>query len=342
MIRLALLMSLLASPAMAGTKLLQNDGFTGEGEVGFQGGFVDGECWGVVYVPGATDYPFSLSYVEALVGGTSGSQYYILEIFELVGTNLASASMVDSEMIQMTGSQDSFNQITISDAFPHGLPSFDSGNVAISICLDGFQGYPAIARDTDGMAHADRNYIYANVGGGNYSWYQSNMFGLQGDWIQRLCVEGSNISGTGCEGDSDADADADTDTDTDADTDVTDTGLGNFWVESITPATADPGVPIDVYIKGGGFAQGVNAYIGGLAVSGIEVLDEHTLEGRTPSALPEGVHDVEVQLDGESDLLEGAFTVGGGCAGCNAAGGAMGLLLPALIWVGARMRRRED
>ncbi|MFH1467516.1 MAG: hypothetical protein ABIO70_24235 [Pseudomonadota bacterium] len=338
MLRLALFLSLLTPPTFAGTRLLQNDGFTGEGEVGFQGGFVDGECWGVVYVPQATDYPFNLAYADTLVGGSSGSEFFGIDVYQ-VTTSSMSGTLLGSGAVQITGSQESFSRIDFSEAIEDVLPSIDSGNVAVSVCLDGFGGYPAIARDTDGMAHADRNWVYAGVGGGAYSWFQSNQFGLTGDWIQRLCIEGANISGDGCEGDADADGDADGDTDTDSDADA---DPGSFWVESITPDHADPGVPIDVYIKGGGFAEGIGAYIGGLAVSGIEVLDENTLEGRTPSALPEGVHDVEVQLGGENDLIEAAFTVGG-CGGCSAGGGVGGLLLliPGITWVGSRARRHR-
>jgi hypothetical protein len=337
MLPLALLAALLVPPVPAGTRLLQNDGFTGEGEVGFQGGFIDGECWGVVYVPQSTDYPFDLVFIDALVGGNSSTEMYDIALYNVSGESMSGTTLGVSA-ITMTGSQESFNQIDVGSTFKEGVPSVTSGNVAVSICLNSYSGYPAIARDTDGMAERNRNWIYADVGGGAFSWYQSYLFGLQGDWIQRLCVEGANISGSGCEGDADTDSDSDGDTDTDSDTDA---DPGNFWVESISPDYTDPGVPIDVYIKGGGFADGIDAYIGGLAVSGLQVLDENTLEGRTPSALPEGVHDVEVQLGSQSDLIEAAFTVGGGCGGCDVGGGMGGLLLlvPALTWVGARVRR---
>ena len=341
MIRFALLAALLAPSALAGSRLLQNDGFTGEGQVGFQGGFVDGECWGVVYVPQPGDYPFEVDYVETLVGGSQDKALFVIEVYQLDGTDMESAQMLDSEGVALTGSQDAFNQISMADVFPHGLESVSSGNVGIAICLSAHDGYPAIARDTDGMAQRDRNWIYASIGGGGYRWFESADLGLSGDWIQRLCITGSNIAGNGCEGDADADADADTDTDADGDADV-DTGHGAIWIDSITPTEAQVGEPVDLIILGGGFGEGMDARIGGLDISGLELIGENTIQGRSPSALPIGTHDVEVELDGESDVLEGAFTVGeGGCTGCDGAGGAGGLALAPLLWVAARMRRRR-
>jgi hypothetical protein len=336
MIRTALFAALLTTPGHAGTRLLQNDGFTGHGKVGFQGGFVAGECWGVSYVPSAGDYPFDFDHIQTLVGGNSSTEQFSVNVYDLgSSTDIARGTLVGSTVVQITGSQEALTSIASTD-FEEAIPSFTAGNVGVSICQDHHTAYPSIARDTDGMAYADRNWIYAEVGGGAYHWYRSQQLSVTGDWIQRLCIEGANISGDGCEGDSDADADADTDTDGDADAD---TGHGSLFVDSITPDHTDPGVPVDVIVLGGGFADGVVARIGGMDLSGITVLGDTTLQGRSPSALPEGVHDVEVVLGSENDVLEAAFTVGG-CGGCSPAGGAAGLALPALLWVTARMRRR--
>ncbi len=66
-------------PAIAGYKLLKNDGFVSPDNAAFQGGFVDGECWGVVYQPDPGDYPFEWAHVDALIGGTTSHAMFGIE-----------------------------------------------------------------------------------------------------------------------------------------------------------------------------------------------------------------------------------------------------------------------
>ncbi len=348
----------LPGPAIAGYKLLQNDGFTNHSTVAVQKGFIDGECWGVTYVPDPGDYPFEWVHVDAIIGGTTGHAMFDIRFYELSDTNISGATTIDSSAIYLNGSNTAFQRIDLDDPkLEVSLPTVESGNVAVAMCLNGHDGVPAIARDTDGMAHANRNYLYASG-----MWLQSNLYGLTGDWIQRLCIETDNVSGDECdvtEGDTDADADADTDTDTDADADTdtdtdTDTAdtyvpVGDLTLDSIVPAEMDYGVPIDVVLLGTGFESGIDARIGGISLTGITVEGEGTLSGRTPSSLPEGTHDVEVVLDGDNAYLPAAFSVlgeeEGGCTGCASGGipAGLGLLGAGLFSLGmAVSRRRQD
>jgi len=101
-----------------------------------------------------------------------------------------------------------------------------------------------------------------------------------------------------------------------------DTSLG-FSLTEVVPVEMTLGDPVPVVFLGDGFAPGAEARIGGLTVSGLEVLNPETLSGDTPSALPEGAHDVEVSQDGVNLVLPEAFTVRGpgvGVCGCAAAG----------------------
>jgi MYXO-CTERM domain-containing protein len=354
------LLALLAFPssAIAGYKLLKNDGFESGMHAAFQGGFGDGECWGVVYVPDPGDYPFEWVAVDALIGGSSMHAMFDIAFYELNSSNLANATRIDDSAIYLTGSSSSYQRIDLQDAkLEVTLPTVESGNVAVAMCLEGHSGYPAIARDTDGMAHANRNYIFAHG-----AWYQSSMFLLTGDWIQRLCIETDNVVGDECDVDADSDADTDTDTDADADSDAdsdadTDTAWDSVAVPdelgllSITPAQMNVGEPVDVVLLGSGFEDGMDARIGGLDLTGLTVVNTETLQGRTPSSLTAGSHDVEVALDnGDNAYLAGAFTVleegeepAEGCAGCSSRGGASGLGLwglglLGLLAVGGRRR----
>jgi uncharacterized protein (TIGR03382 family) len=260
-------------------------------------------------------------------------------------TNMNNATRIDSSAVAMTGSSSSFNRIDLQSVdLEVTLPTVESGNIAIGLCLNSFSGYPAIARDVGGMDHANRNYIYLP---GHGAWYQSNLFGLTGDWIQRLCIETDNFSGDECDSDTDADSDTDTDADSDADADAdSDADTDTYWEDttvpaelelySITPDEMNLGEPIDVMLLGMGFDDGMDARIGGISITALSVVTGEQAEGRTPSSLPEGVHDVEVVLDdGDNAYLPSAFEVIGevepeeGCLGCSA-GGTRG----SLAWLG--------
>jgi hypothetical protein len=51
---------------------------------------------------------------------------------------------------------------------------------------------------------------------------------------------------------------------------------------------------VDIVIIGNGFDASTTANIGGLSVAGVSFVNSETLTGRSPSALPVGMHDVEV------------------------------------------------
>jgi hypothetical protein len=102
------------------------------------------------------------------------------------------------------------------------------------------------------------------------------------------------------------------DADADADADVPDPVV-IFEITSITPDEAEFATPVDIVIIGQGFDASTTANIGGLAVAGVSVINGETLTGRSPSALPEGTHDVEVirSIPGgtESTVLPESFMV---------------------------------
>jgi uncharacterized protein (TIGR03382 family) len=349
---------LIPGSAMAGYKLLINDDFESGDHAAFQGGFVENECWGVVYVPDRGDYPFEMVAVDALIGGNASSVTYNIDFYQTNGTNPNSATRIDGSYLYITGSNSSFNRVDLTDPkLDVSLPTVESGNIIVSMCLDMHSGYPAIARDVGGMQHADRNWIYLP---NHNSWWQSNLLGLSGDWIQRLCIETDSVSGDECDVDADTDADSDTDSDSDADAD-SDTDADTDWesgdpigelsLVSITPAEASQGEPVDVVLLGTGFTDGIDARIGGVSLTGIDVVNTETLQGRTPSSLPVGTHDVEVALGSDNAYLAEAFTVRGGdtgggeSKGCSSIGGVpgmawMGLGLLGMVMVG--WRRRDD
>lgn len=339
----------LLSSGQAGSRWLVNDGYDDGEKAWPQQGFIANECWGVVYLPDAGDYPFDMRKVRMLVGGSTATDLFTVEFYSLDGTDMNDGTLLGAEGVAISGSDQAWNDLTISE-LKIDLPAIDSGNVAVAVCLEEHDGLPAIMRDDDGMSDEDLNWINADLGG-TWAWYRSAEFGLRGDWIMRLCIEGDDVPDENClESDSDADADADTDTDADGDSDA-DTDAGDLDLLSITPATAPAGEAVDVVLLGSGFGGGAEARIGGVAIVGQDIVNAETISGRTPSVLPEGTHDVEVVMDGESAVLIGGFEVTGGSAdaggekggcGCAAAQGRgtglLGLLVAMGGWAAGRRR----
>jgi MYXO-CTERM domain-containing protein len=220
-------------------------------------------------------------------------------------------SQIDGEAYQINGSTQSMAKLEFADAEIEFDP-ITEGNVAVVMCEDGQDGPPAIAADGNGLDHADRNWVYGDIGTGSMHWYNAADLGVPGDWIMRLGIETDNIES---DADTDADADADADADSDSDTD-TDADAGELKLFAISPANAKVGEAINVVVSGAGFVQGAQVHIGGASLVGATVQDDGTISGRTPTTLPAGVHDVDVvNPDGTSAYLAGAFTVEGGC-GC--------------------------
>lgn len=159
---------------------LQNDGFSMGGNVGFQGGFVQGECWASTFVP--TAYPFELNGVQVLVGPDMSQQSFTIRIYDVDGGNMPT-SVVDQQDVQMTGAMDAFNEADFTTVMLQ-KPVYMMGNFAIAMCHVAHDGAPSIARDTDNTIASDRNWIFAQ----GLGWVASQTLGLQGDWIMRARI----------------------------------------------------------------------------------------------------------------------------------------------------------
>jgi len=158
-------MALASSPAaQAGARWLQNDDFSDGDEVSFMGGFIAGECWASVYEPGPADYPFTLKYVDMLVGGSTGDPLLIVEFYSLDGSDMTTASLLGEEAFVITGSSSSWNRLTVSE-LDLGMGPIDAGNVAVAVCHYEHDGPPSIAVDTSRDA-GHLSYIWGDFTAG--------------------------------------------------------------------------------------------------------------------------------------------------------------------------------
>ena len=309
----------------AEAKELKNDSCRCDGtqeSITFQTGFVDGECWASVYVPAASDYPFTPENVTVMVG-PQGEAIFGMFLYS-VDANNKPLAQIGGEGFALAGSENSLATLNFAEA-EVVLDPITSGNIAIVMCFDGHSAEPTIANDTDGTSQEDLNWIQA---GGR--WSTAKSLGVNGDWIMRVGWDEAD-------GDTDADTDSDADSDTDTDTDAP----GELGIFAITPASTKEGTAVDLLISGEGFVQGAEVHIGGVALTGTTVQDDGQITGRSPTALPAGVHDVDVvNPDGTSAYLAGAFTVEGSCGCSTGPGGSSSVMAGLLSLVGVLRRRR--
>ncbi len=173
---LALLLLLSSSLSFADTTL-QNDGYTSGASVGFQGGFVSGEIGASrFFLPGSN--PVQLKSVILLFGGASTQETITLHVWDDSALSNDPGTELYSGDFQLTGSDNNLQQIDLS-----GQSIFVSAPFRVGIEFQ-YDGYPSIARDSDGNITSNLNYIDAS----GFGWVQSSLLGVTGDWIIRAVV----------------------------------------------------------------------------------------------------------------------------------------------------------
>lgn len=168
----------------AGFALLQNDMWRDGGQTAVQEGFVAGECWASTYVPEASDYPFRVRGLQALISGDMDGASAAFEVSVWsVDDQLRPETQLGSALAEFTASSDAFNGAEF-DLLKIDDIILDEGSFAISMCLADHDGFPAIATDVGQQLLGDRNWLFS---GG--AWTPSGDFGLTGNWIMRALIE---------------------------------------------------------------------------------------------------------------------------------------------------------
>ncbi|MCA9641524.1 MAG: hypothetical protein H6718_07100 [Polyangiaceae bacterium] len=156
---------------------LQNDGFSEMGQVFFQQGFAQDECWGVTYEVGAPGCSYAFDKLEVVVGGATDTKIFRVEIWSVDDQGKPDQRLKSLDA-QIQGSDSAINQIDISDL---SLPLFQDPGFAVAMCFTEHSGLPAIGRDDDGIT-SGKNWIFDGA------WKDAASLGVQGDWIQRVTV----------------------------------------------------------------------------------------------------------------------------------------------------------
>lgn len=174
-------------PAIAVETLLQNDGYVDGQPVGFQGGFVAGEMAGARFLPTGTA-PWRVNRVQFLFGGATSTQTITLRIYDdTAGTSAPGTELYFGDF-SVTGANNAMQEIMLT-----GDDIQVPGQFRVAIEFH-HSGVPSVARDGDGNIQTTRNFIFSPSIPG---WFQSNLFGLTGDWVIRAGVESVTSGGGG-------------------------------------------------------------------------------------------------------------------------------------------------
>lgn len=244
-------------------------------------------------------------------------------------------------------SNDQLNELSLVDE-DNGLYAVDwtDGYMAVWICAPETDPWPEDgARDVTGVvidSSSPSKGSWLCASGGRDCASPLSDFGAKGSWIIRAIGydsgSGNGSGGEGGEGGNGGSGDTATE--------------GELELLSINPASAGVGEAVSVALVGAGFEDGATVYIGGLQASQVSVAGDSAITAVTPTALPEGTHDVWVtNPNGDTATLASGFTVfsgegvkdEGGC-GCSTGGDPIGELALAGVLFGLAWgrRRRED
>ncbi|RMG21179.1 MAG: hypothetical protein D6729_01355 [Deltaproteobacteria bacterium] len=340
--------ALLAAPVAAATRTLKNDGWSSGGQAYFQQGFALGERAGVVFVPEAGDLPATLRSVELLFGGGSPGIMRTVTLLVWTDGGTAPGTKLYEADFQLTSADDAINSLDLGEM----APTID-GPFWVALQF-GHAGFPSVARDADGLAYPDRNWIYATDG----NWYQSQVLGVSGDWIIRATLETGGTGGTpdgGTGGTPDGGGPGPTDGGTGGRPDgggAIDAGMGQgLFLTRITPTSGPADADTPVAILGRGFTAETTFRLGPHWLEAVEVDSPTAATAVVPAGLPPDTYDLIAQAGPAQYVFPSAFTVvaepsgeGGGC-GCAAGAAGSGrpgaLLLLLLVAAGRGGRRTE-
>lgn len=274
------------------------------------------ECAISVLTPDKGDLPLSIDRLQLLFASSDGVHEGTVVAAEIgvqvleVGEEPSFGTMEwGPELVYLTVANNALNEVTLEDVSKGLFPvDLSEGAIAVHLCTTD----PAIDSWPGGYHTSSVTGPVIDAGSpnaGNWIYYLDQFWklsdlGVNGAWVIRaLAGEGSGDDGGGDDGAGDDGGPTDTG-------DTGDTGSpGGLALGSVVPDNTIVGEPVEVAIIGNGFQDDAKVLFGGVQASSPYVYSPTTIEVMSPSGLVEGVHDVTVEVDGDSVTLPGAFTV---------------------------------
>jgi hypothetical protein len=173
--------NLLSAPLGAVEKTLQNDSFTGVGDLVCIVGFGVEEIGAARFTAEPGDYPFTVERVQVLLCPDGPPVDLVLKVWSDDGSSVSPGTLLWEEIVNFTPSTSFLNEVDLS--LEDITVAAGSLRVGIEFFFAGSP--PGLARDLDGI-HAQANFIYAVPPG---DWYFSQQLGVTGDWILRVVID---------------------------------------------------------------------------------------------------------------------------------------------------------
>lgn len=304
---LALLVVLLGGVAAAGTKIIQNDTFTG-GSVNAGIGFAEYEGAAVIFEAAAADYPLKIIAVDALcvpymaTGTNVGA--YVIQLWDERGGTLGEPwptpndggttyrGLLADEGVQLTTSLTQFNRFTLPQPI-----TVTSGKVMVRLSQQTQSSLDntTLAMDLSATPKPGANFYFQSGWFTQLDRPDGGFFnGLHGNWVIRLVLEVPDVAVT---------------------------------VTSIAPNSTPVNVSRTVVITGTNFELGAKAFLGTTELT-VTSLTSQSIGAIVPAGLAVGRYDVRVRnLSGVEGVLPNGFEVlqvDGGSGGGGGTGGGAG------------------
>ena len=179
-----MVLAVIAAPATAVEKTLQNDSFSGTGSVTCVLGssFAAGDIAAARFIPAPGDYPFQILEIHVLACPSGSQDVVALKIWEDDGFSNEPVDLLYEEFFTLVGSDLALNGLDVSTL---GLV-VNSGSIRIGIEYYVDWSPVGIATDMNGHVTPQPNFIYDFQ---TFGWRTADFFGVDDDWIIRVVID---------------------------------------------------------------------------------------------------------------------------------------------------------
>jgi uncharacterized repeat protein (TIGR01451 family) len=200
----ASLSALCCVPAGAAEVTVRNDSLEALGTAAIVWGFVPGEKAGSWLTSPCNGNLRAVQVFWRSPAGTSGQTIHTAIDIHRAGTfpNPGALALNISGPVLTDGVLNEYRYLDENQTIPIVVPVAANETVVVVFEFDTEPVEfldPSLTRDTDGNT-SGRNSLYARLGPGNFVWFNSATFGLQGDWIIRAvidCAAGPQLADVG-------------------------------------------------------------------------------------------------------------------------------------------------
>jgi hypothetical protein len=174
--------------SQAATVTLRNHSYVPGGSLGVVAGFQELDTFAARFVAAPGDYPFKIKKVRTLAIGSSSSISWIMDIWQDANTGSPAPDTQIYAGDDLYAIHDGFNEFDLSGE----NIMITSGGVRVGLTYVSGGAPPSVGIDLDGIV-AQRNFVRPDSS--SWSFAESPVFGIGGDFIMELEIETPGIPG---------------------------------------------------------------------------------------------------------------------------------------------------